>query len=161
MRRLLFALLVLVPHLASARAWLGIEPGAADKNAVLRRFGEPSTRKTEGEKTLFKYSKEQAIDGNAAIFHFDDKHVLREIHVFPPKTDPIDQDTVKVSFGRRYVEKLDESFRKYWWYPFAGLVVFFDAKGKVDSFLFKEPDEQEPKKPAPPTTGGGARPGPR
>lgn len=159
MRRLLFALIVLLPQLASARAWLGIDPGVADKNAVLRRFGEPTVRKSEGGKTLFKYAKEQAIDGNAAVFHFDAGHVLREIHVFPPKSDPIDQDTVRASFGKRYTEKLDESFRKYWWYPWGGLVVFFDAKGKVDSFLFKEPDEKEEKKPEP--AKGAAKPAAR
>ncbi len=149
MRAALAALLVLLvafPSVALARAWKRIEPGVSDKSAVLQAFGEPTARKTREGKASFRYSGEEVVDGHVVVVHFDEKHVVKELHVFPPRPVDIDKETIRGTYGKGFIEKLTDDLQVYWWYPKAGLVVFFDAKGKVDVFLFKEPDvAPEPK----------------
>jgi len=146
----LFLLVLLLPPLAHARAWNGVEPGVTGKDEVLKRFGPPTkTLSLEGHQVL-AYNGASAIKGTAeAQFRIDPASGLVErIDVFPGPV--VDRETVESSYGPScpaagppatgncFQKKLTEDFRTYYLYPRLGMAVFFDEEGdKVKSFVFQ------------------------
>src|SRR5208283_4699008 len=143
-------LALLVPALAEARAWNGVEPGVTSKDEVVKRFGPPSkTLNVDGHQVL-AYNGTSAIKGTAqAQFRVDPATGLVErIDVFPGPV--VDRETVESSYGppcpaagtpglaNCFQKKLTEDFRTYYFYPRLGLAVFFEEEGdKVKSFVFQ------------------------
>ncbi len=145
----LLLLSLLLPALAHARAWNGVEPGVTSKDEVVKRFGAPSkTLSVEGHQVL-AYTGTAAIKGTAeAQFRVDSATGLVErIDVFPGPV--VDRETVESSYGppcpvagppagNCFQKKLTEDFRTYYFYPRLGLAVFFEEEGdKVRSFVFQ------------------------
>ncbi len=146
----LLSFALLLPALAHARAWNGVEPGVTAKEEVLKRFGPPSkTLSFEGHQVL-AYNGTSAIKGTAeAQFRVDPATGLVErIDVFPGPV--VDRETVESSYGppcpaagppaagNCFQKKLTEDFRTYYLYPRLGMAVFFDEEGdKVKSFVFQ------------------------
>jgi len=146
----LILLALLLPTVAHARAWNGVEPGVTSKDEVLKRFGPPSkTLSFEGHQVL-AYNGTAAIKGTAeAQFRVDPASGLVErIDVFPGPV--VDRETVESSYGppcpaagppasgNCFQKKLTEDFRTYYLYPRLGMAVFFDEEGdKVKSFVFQ------------------------
>ena len=131
----LWALLAL-PIPAAARDWNGVSPGKTTSQAVQKRFGTPTQTKKKGETTILSYSGEQAIEGTRQTnFYVAPSGVVEEIHVFPKAR--IDLETVRNTFGKRYVKRMTDTFRTYLYYEGQGLVVFLDEAGTaVYSIVF-------------------------
>jgi hypothetical protein len=149
-RALPLLFLLLLPAVAQARAWNGIEPGVSSRDEVLKRFGPPTkTLSVDGHQVL-AYTGASAIKGTAqAQFRVDPQTGLVErIDVFPGPT--VDRETVESSYGPPcpasggaasgtcFQRKLTEEFRTYYFYPHLGLAVFFEEDGdRVQSFVFQ------------------------
>jgi hypothetical protein len=145
---LLFAFLI--PAVAHARSWNGIEPGVTSRDEVVRRFGAPTKLLTVEGHQVLAYTGSSAIKGTAqAQFRVDPQTSLVErIDVFPGPV--VDKETVESSYGppcpagasppgNCYQKKLTEEFRTYYYYPHLGLAVFFEEDGDhVQSFVFQQ-----------------------
>lgn len=146
----LVLLALLLPALAQARAWNGVEPGVSSKDDVVKRFGPPSKTLTVDGHQVLAYTGPSAIKGTAeAQFRVDPTTGLVErIDVFPGPV--VDRETVESSYGppcpasgppasgNCFQKKLTEDFRTYYFYARQGLAVFFDEEGdKVKSFVFQ------------------------
>ncbi len=143
-------LALLVPALAQARSWNGIEPGVTSRDEVLKRFGAPTKMLTVDGHQVLAYTGTSAIKGTAqAQFRVDPQTGLVErIDVFPGPV--VDKETVESSYGppcpagasapgNCYQKKLTEEFRTYYFYPHLGLAVFFEEDGDhVQSFVFQQ-----------------------
>lgn len=133
---LAFLLVCLLPGLASARAWKGINPGASTQQEVVDRFGEPTTKTKRPGRIILAYYGEQALEGTRqAQFHLDDKGLVLEITIF--LTAQLDQDSIEGTYGkppqRTFVE---DTFQKVWVYPQAGVTVYFGKDGNVEALTF-------------------------
>src|SRR6266511_806983 len=119
MRSIRLALLVavaLVPALATARAWKGINPGATTQAEVVEKFGEPTTKTKRTGRTVLAYYGEQALEGTRqAQFHVDAQGVIVEITIF--LTAQLDPESIEGTYGkppqRTFVE---DTFQKVWLY---------------------------------------------
>jgi hypothetical protein len=134
--QLAFLLASLLPALASARSWKGINPGASTQQEVTDRFGEPTTKTKRPGRTILAYYGEQALEGTRqAQFHLDEKGVVVEITIF--LTAQLDQDSIEGTYGkppqRTFVE---DTFQKVWVYPQAGVTVYFGKDGNVEALTF-------------------------
>lgn len=151
-RSLPWSLLCLVPALAIAKPWQGIDPGVSKRGDLVKRFGEPSrVVKKDGKETL-AYFQKQAIRGtNQTQFRVDvATGVVERIDIFPgPK---VEKDTVEATYGPLcgspqakkdptvpcYVKKMTDDFRTYFMYTPLGVAVFFNEDGKaVHSFIYQ------------------------
>jgi hypothetical protein len=145
----------LLPMLASAKSWNGIEPGVSKLDDVVRKFGDPSKRvRVEGIDVL-AYLGDKAIRGTQqSQFKVDPAtQLVQRIDVFPGPV--IDKDAVENTYGRAcppgqpsgggcYVKKVTDDFRTYFQYLKLGLAVFFSDDGKtVQSFIFT-PGKSDP-----------------
>ncbi|HEX4620681.1 MAG TPA: hypothetical protein VH208_03860 [Myxococcaceae bacterium] len=141
----------LLPTLAGAKSWNGIEPGVSKLDDVVQKFGEPSKRvRSEGVEIL-AYLGDKAIRGTQqSQFKVNPaSQVVERIDVFPGPV--IDKDAVENTYGRScppgpppgagcYVKKVTDDFRTYFQYAKLGLAVFFSDDGKtVQSFIFTQP----------------------
>ncbi len=145
--QLAFLLAALVPGLASARTWKGINPGTSTQQEVVDRFGEPTTRTKRPGRVILAYYGEQALEGTRqAQFHLDDKGLVTEITIF--LTAQLDQDSIEGTYGkppqRTFVE---DTFQKVWVYPQAGVTVYFGKDGNVEALTFA-PGARGPQKAA-------------
>jgi len=143
--------LLLLPAVARAKAWNGIEPGASRREDVVKRFGPPSKTLTVSGKEVLAYTEAAAMKGTSqAQFRVDPSTGLVErIDVFPATA--IDHDTVEATFGPAcpkagaqpaacFQKKLTDDFRTYYVYPRLGLAVFFDeTDDRVQSFVYTTP----------------------
>jgi hypothetical protein len=143
--------LLLLPAVARAQAWNGIEPGASRREDVVKRFGPPSKTLTVSGKEVLAYTEAAAMKGTSqAQFRVDPSTGLVErIDVFPATA--IDHDTVEATFGPAcpkagaqpaacFQKKLTDDFRTYYVYPRLGLAVFFDeTDDRVQSFVYTTP----------------------
>lgn len=143
-------LALLVPTLAYARSWNGVEPGVTSRDEVVKRFGPPTKTLSVDGHPVLAYTGNSAIKGTAqAQFRVDPSTGLVErIDVFPGPV--VDRETVESSYGppcpvsgapgagNCFQKRLTEDFRTYYFYPRLGLAVFFDEEGnKVQSFVFQ------------------------
>jgi hypothetical protein len=141
MRRAHVAFVLLLagaPLAASAKGWQGAVPGATPGADISARFGPPSTQGKLGGRVALVYKGEQAISGTRqAQFFLRDDGVLGEIIVFPDNA--LDRDTVEGTYGAPAKKAFTDDFRTVWFFPQAGITVFFSKEGLVDAISFKEP----------------------
>lgn len=150
----LLVLLALAPAAAPARAWKGVDPGATSQDAVVARFGEPTTRTRRGERTILAYYADRAPEGTRqAQFHVDAGGVVREITVF--LAVPLDADSIEGTYGKPpHKTFVEDTFRKVWLYPAQGVTVYFDKDGNAEAVSFTQgkgrpsPEKQESAAPA-------------
>jgi len=143
--RLAFLLAALVPGLAAARTWKGINPGTSTQQEVLDRFGEPTTKTKRPGRLVLAYYGDQALEGTRqAQFHLDEKGVVLEITIF--LTAHLDQETIEGTYGkppqRTFVE---DTFQKVWVYPQQGVTVYFAKDGAVEALTFSPGSRSAPK----------------
>ncbi|WP_242360268.1 hypothetical protein [Anaeromyxobacter sp. SG17] len=134
----LLVLVALVPALAVARPWQGIQPGASTQRDVVERFGEPVTRAKRGARTVLAYHGEHAPAGTRqAQFHVDPAGVVQEITIF--LTAQLDAETVEGTYGKPPQRTfLEDTFQKVWLYPAAGVTVYFGKDGNVEALTFSQ-----------------------
>lgn len=132
-------LALLLPTLAEAKAWQGIEPGRSSGDEVVTRFGEPTTRKQRGPRSVIAYKGDQALQGTKeAQFHCRADGVVEEITVFLSAS--LDAESVEGTFGRPQSKTFVEAtFQKVWLYPSKGVTVYFDRESNVDVIAFGIP----------------------
>lgn len=132
----LLALALLLPGPADAKAWQGIEPGKATGDEVVARFGEPTTRKQRGQRSVIAYKGEQALAGTReAQFHCRADGVVEEITVFLAVT--LDAESVEGTFGRPQGKTFVEAtFQKVWLYPQKGVTIYFDKESNVEAITY-------------------------
>jgi hypothetical protein len=127
------------PTTGQARAWQGIDPGHSTLEAVVTRFGEPTTRKTRGQKSVAAYKGDQALPGTKEVqFSCRADGVVEEIVVF--LASPLDAESVEGTFGKAQARTFVEAtFQKVWLYPQKGVTVFFDKAGAVEIISYGVP----------------------
>jgi outer membrane protein assembly factor BamE (lipoprotein component of BamABCDE complex) len=132
-------LALLLPALAEAKAWQGIEPGKSTAEEVVARFGEPTTRKQRGARSVVAYKAEQALPGTKEVqFHCRTDGVVEEITVFLSAS--LDADSVEGTFGKPQSKTFVEAtFQKVWLYPAKGVTVYFDKESNVDVISYTVP----------------------
>lgn len=143
---------LLLPAVAMAKPWQGVQAGVTRRAEVVKKFGEPSRVVTKDGKETLAYFQKQAIRGTSqAQFRVDSKTgVVERIDVFPGPV--VDRDTVEATYGAQcgtpaaakdptlpcYVKKLTDDFRTYFMYASVGIAVFFNEDTKtVHSFIFQ------------------------
>ncbi|WP_242345328.1 hypothetical protein [Anaeromyxobacter terrae] len=134
----LLVLVALVPSLALARPWQGIQPGVSTQRDVVERLGEPVTRAKRGARTVLAYHGEHAPAGTRqAQFHVDPAGVVQEITIFV--TAQLDAETVEGTYGKPPQRTfLEDTFQKVWLYPAAGVTVYFGKDGNVEALTFSQ-----------------------
>lgn len=161
MRRSLgISLLCLLPAVALAKPWQGIEPGSSKRADVEKRFGPPSrvVAAKDGSQTLAYFQKEAIRGTSQAQFRVDGTTgVVERIDVFPGPR--VEKDTVETTYGPLcgspeaakqptvpcYVKKLTDDFRTYFTYQALGIAIFFNEDGKtVHSFIFQPVKQPRP-----------------
>lgn len=132
---------------AFAKPWNGIEPGAAAKADVVKKFGEPSKITIVGGHEVMTYLKDKAIKGTLqSQFRVEkESQIVDRIDVFPAPEIVIDQEAVEKSYGREcapntrddcYLKRTQDKKPSYFLYEKLGLAIFFKDDGKVQSFAF-------------------------
>ena len=145
LRLSVLALLVALPALA--KPWNSIEPGVSLKDAVLKKFGEPTKVTTVGGREVLSYSNEKAIKNTAQTqFRVDPTTgVVERIDVFPEATISIDQEAIEKSYGIEcvgndrdgcYVKRAQDKKPAYFLYAKLGVAIFFKEDGKVVSMAY-------------------------
>jgi hypothetical protein len=129
-------LALLCPTAGQARPWQGIEPGRSRIDAVVTRFGEPTTRKQRGPRSVVAYKGDQALSGTKEVqFACRADGVVEEITVF--LASPLDPESVEGTFGKPQSRSFVEAtFQKVWLYPQKGVTVFFDREGTVEAITY-------------------------
>jgi hypothetical protein len=136
---LALALLASAPLAAGAKSWQGVNPGATTAAEVSARFGPPSTQGKLGGRAAYVYKDDAAIGATRqAQFFARDDGVIVEIVVFPSAR--IDGESVEGTYGKPARKAFTEDLRPVWYYPAAGITVFFGKGGQVDSLSFKAAD---------------------
>jgi hypothetical protein len=132
-------LALLLPAPARARPWQGIEPGKSTAEDVLNKFGEPTTRKQRGPKSVIAYKGEHALPGTKeAQFACRADGVVEEITVFLSVS--LDMETVEGTFGKPQTKTFVEAtFQKVWLYPQKGVTVFFDKASNAEVISYGIP----------------------
>jgi hypothetical protein len=127
------------PALAEAKAWQGIEPGKSTGDEVVARFGEPTTRKQRGTRSVIAYKGDQALQGTKEVqFHCRGDGVVEEITVFLSAS--LDAESVEGTFGKPQSKTFVEAtFQKVWLYPGKGVTVYFDKESNVDVIAYSSP----------------------
>lgn len=145
------ALLValLLPALAEAKPWQGIEPGKSTADEVVSRFGEPTTRKQRGARSVVAYKGDQALQGTKEVqFHCRADGVVEEITVFLAAA--LDTESVEGTFGKPQSKTFVEAtFQKVWLYPAKGVTVYFDKESNVEVIAYGVPQSAKPAVAAP------------
>jgi hypothetical protein len=133
---LLLPLALLLPAPADAKAWQGIEPGKSSGDEVVVRFGEPTTRKQRGPRSVIAYKGDQALSGTKETqFLCRPDGVVEEITVF--LSVALDADSVEGTFGKPQTRTFVEAtFQKVWLYPSKGVTVFFDKESNVQVITY-------------------------
>jgi hypothetical protein len=150
--RSLLAPALLLPLVALAKPWNGIEPGVSQRDEVVKRFGPPNKTLTVSGKEVLAYTDATAIKGTSqAQFRIEPSTgVVERIDVFPSAV--IDRETVENTFGPAcpkagtppptacFQKKLTDDFRTYFIYARLGLAVFFEeSEDRVQSFVYTAP----------------------
>lgn len=137
---------VLIATAALAKPWNGIEPAVTTKEAVVKKFGEPSKVTMVAGREVLSYSAFKAIKGTVqAQFRIDPgTGTVDRIDVFPEPI--IDQEAIEKNYGAEcspgetegcYVRRAQEKKPTYFLYAKLGLAIFFKEDGKiVQSFTF-------------------------
>ena len=120
--------LSMVPAIASARAWHGLNPGTSTKAEVVKKFGSPTrelpmtARYASG--LIYQAKESEDYGAEEAQFFFDDKGKLTDIFVFPAVA--LKKDDIVKAYGTAFEERRTDDFRLYFQYKADGFVVFFD-----------------------------------
>jgi len=132
-------LALLLPALAEAKAWQGIEPGRSTGDEVAAKFGEPTTRKQRNARSVVAYKGDQALQGTKEVqFHCRADGIVEEITVFLSAS--LDAESVEGTFGKPQSKTFVEStFQKVWLYPQKGVTVYFDKESNVDAISYTAP----------------------
>lgn len=139
-------LALLLPDLARARSWLGIDPGTSTQADVVARFGEPSTRGRLEGRTALVYKGEQAISGTRqAQFVLGDDGRVVEVNVFPAA--PLDREALLGTYGTEPQKTYTDDFRLVWRYRASGVTIFFAKDGSVEAIRFQA--GERPPRPSP------------
>jgi len=135
---------LLCPTAGLARAWQGIEPGRSRLEAVVTRFGEPTTRQARGQKSVSAYKGDQALPGTREVqFACRADGVVEEIVVF--LAAPLDAESVEGTYGKPQARTFVEAtFQKVWLYPQKGVTVFFDKAGAAEIISYGVPAATRP-----------------
>jgi len=135
---------LLCPTAGLARAWQGIEPGRSKLEAVVTRFGEPTTRQARGQKSVAAYKGDQALPGTREVqFACRADGVVEEIVVF--LAAPLDAESVEGTYGKPQARTFVEAtFQKVWLYPQKGVTVFFDKAGAAEIISYGVPAATRP-----------------
>lgn len=142
-------LALLLPALAQAKPWQGIEPGKSTGEEVVGRFGEPTTKKQRGARSVIAYKGDQALPGTKeAQFHCRADGVVEEITVFLAAS--LDAESVEGTFGKPQSKTFVEAtFQKVWLYPAKGVTVYFDKESNVEVISYGIPQAAKPAVAAP------------
>jgi hypothetical protein len=143
--RLLVLICALLASAAFAKPWNGIEPGVSSKDAVLKKFSDPSKVTTVSGREVLTYAGFKAIKGTVqAQFRIDPASgTVDRIDVFPEPI--IDQEAIEKSYGLEcaagesdgcYVRRTQEKKPPYFLYSKLGLAIFFKEDKTVQSFAF-------------------------
>ena len=142
----LHVLALLLPTLALA-APLGIEPGSTTKDEIIKKYGEPSKILVGKDgKEVIGYFGAKAPKNDKGVtlaqqaqFRVDPKTgVVERIDIFPATA--LSKAEVIKKYGQEcpegilpeqscYVKKVTEDLRAYFFYPRAGVAVFFKPDG--------------------------------
>ena len=145
--RILVLSLGLVAATAAAKPWNGIEPSVTSKDAVVKKFGEPTKVIIAGDHEVLTYSHQKAIRGTAqAQFRVvAASGLVDRIDVFPAVELILDQAAIEKSYGAQcegqeregcYLLRTQEKKPPYFLYAKLGLAVFFKEDKTVASFAF-------------------------
>jgi hypothetical protein len=134
------------PLCAHAKAWQGVTPGATPAAELEGRFGPPSTRGKLGGRAAYVYKDEAAIGATRqAQFFAGDDGIVAEIVVFPAAR--IDAEAVEGTYGKPSKKAFTDDLRPVWYYPAAGITVFFGKAGQVDAMSFRPGEAAPPRDP--------------
>lgn len=138
-----------LPAPAAAKAWQGIDPGKSTGDEVVSRFGEPTTRKQRGPRSVIAYKGDQALQGTKEVqFHCRTDGVVEEITVFLAAS--LDAEAVEGTFGKPQAKSFVEAtFQKVWLYPQKGVTVFFDKDANVEIITYASGAPAKPAAAAP------------
>jgi hypothetical protein len=126
---------LLVPAVATPRAWQGINPGQSTQTDVGEKFGEPTTRAKRGVRTVLAYLGEQAPAGTKqAQFHVGEDGKVLEITVFV--ATELDKDAIEGTYGKSPEKTFTDEFLPVWVYRTAGVTVYFAKGGAVEAITF-------------------------
>lgn len=161
MRTLLAVLVLAVPALASARAWMGITPGESTRDEVIRKFGEPKKTVAQGDKEILAYTGSTAVSGSKQTqVTILASGKVEQIVVFP--ATKLEVTEVEEVYGKAcsvyekggeavvncFAKQMTDDFKPIYRYKKAGLIVFFaEDKKTVQSLVFTAP--AKPNEPAP------------
>src|SRR5512138_2606762 len=136
------AAMLLGPSLPEARAWKGINPGTSKRDDVVTRFGEPSSRKVRGTRTVLAYYGDQALEGTTqAQFQVDASGTVQEITIF--LATPLDAETIEGTYGRPTQKTfVEDTFQKVWIYAGQGVTVYWAKDGTGAEALSFAPGKQ-------------------
>jgi len=147
-----------LPQVAAAKAWRGIDPGQSTRAEVFERFGQPGKQVELKGKLLLIYAGARKIKGtNQVHFRLDSESgVVERVDVYPgPK---IERRIVEATYGPAcgpngpadkacYLEKRTDTGREYLAYEALGLAVFLNPaeqrKVTVFSFAYTAPKTEE------------------
>lgn len=151
----LLALALLLPGPADAKPWQGIEPGKSTGDEVVAKFGEPTTRKQRGPRSVIAYKADQSLAGTReAQFHCRPDGVVEEITVFLAVA--LDPESVEGTFGKPQGKTFVEAtFQKVWLYPSKGVTVYFDKESNVEVITYAAPTAAKAPASAEPAGAGG------
>ncbi len=155
---------LILPSLAQAKAWQGIDPGRSTAADAVARLGEPVGRVKRGAQTILLYKGDRAVAGTReAQVRCREDGVVEEITVF--LASPLDAESIEGTYGRPRTRTFTDTFQKVWLYPQVGVTVYFDRDGGVEAIAFAAPSAPPPRAaPAPgestpaPTTAPPQRP---
>ena len=118
----------LLPALAQAKSWHGLNPGTSSKTEVIKKFGSPTRELTLTPRydsgLVFQGKAAQEHGAEEAQFFFDGQGKLTEIFVFPAVA--LRRDDIIKAYGTAYEERRTDDFRLYFMYRAEGFVVFYD-----------------------------------
>jgi len=136
------------PALARAKPWQGVTPGSTTSSELTAKFGPPSTQGKLGGRTAYVYKDEAAIGATRqAQFFAREDGVIVEIVVFPSAR--IEAEAVEGSYGKPTRKAFTDDLRPVWYYPAAGITVFFGKAGTVESMSFKPSEGSRPREAGP------------
>jgi hypothetical protein len=155
-------LVALLPAVAAARPWQGLEVGKATKADVTAKLGEPSKVTEVKSREVWAFSGDRAPSGTLqAQFHFAPKlDVLERIVLFPKQQ--IERVTIEATYGAActatrgkppcFVAKLSDDTHSYLVYSALGMTIFLSEDGSaVQSIVYAARAGRSVPTPATPT----------
>ena len=156
-RLVLLLAALLLPSLAGALAWQGVEPGKTSADEVVRKVGEPTSRVKKDGQTVLIYKGDQALTNTKlAQFFCRGDGVVEEIQVFLDAA--LDGESIEGTYGKPQAKTFTDKFQKVWQYPQKGVAVYFDKAGAVETIVFGAPRAEKARPKAEPKADAAAAP---